>query len=94
MQRMAMETDRREYRYPNNTQTTYSYQSFDYTMNTVPGTDMVIYDGLTGNYRISQQDRKIRELEQELEEKKRQEESTKKEEEESLKKLIAYYFNR
>lgn len=48
----------------------------------------------TGTYRTSQQDRKIRELEKELEDKKRQKESEKKEEEESLKKLIAYYFSR
>ena len=92
MQMMAMETSR-EYRYPNNAKTAFSYRSFDATT-LEPEIDMVTYDWQTGTFRTSQQDRKIRELEKELEDKKRQKESEKKEEEESLKKLIAYYFNR
>lgn len=93
MQRMAIDTGSREYRYPNNTQSGFAYRAFD-TSIMAPEIEMVIYDGNTGTYRTSQQDRKTRELEKELEDKKRQKESEKKEEEESLKKIIAYYFNR
>lgn len=90
---MAMETGRREYRYPINYQQAFSYRSFDATT-LAPEMDMVIYDGNTGTYRTSQQDRKIRELEKELDDKKRQEESEKKEEDQSLQNLIAYYYNK
>ena len=93
IQRMAMENCSRVYNHLNNNQYAFSYQSYDAkTMD--PEIDMVIYDVNTRTYRTYQQDRKIRELEKELEDKKRQKESEKKEEEESLKKLIAYYFNR
>lgn len=93
MQKMAIETWRREYRYPNSPKSAFAYQSYDATT-LAPEMDMVIYDGNTGTYRTSQQDRKIRELEKELEDKKRQEESEKKGEEQSLQNLIAYYYNR
>lgn len=93
MQRMAMETGNREYRYPNIPQTAFAYHSYD-TTTLAPEIDMVIYDGNTRTYRTSKQDRNIRELEKELEDKKRQEESEKKEEEQFLKNLIAYYYNR
>lgn len=90
MQIMAMETGNREYRYPNYA---FAYKPYDATT-LAPEMDMVTYDGNTGTYRTSQQDRKIRELENELKSKKANEESEKDKEEQSLKNLIAYYFNR
>lgn len=93
MQRMAMETGNREYHYPNSPHTAFAYHSYD-TTTLMPEIDMVIYDGNTRTYRTSKQDRKIRELENELKSKKANEESEKDKEEQSLKNLIAYYYNR